>query len=302
MHDAEEILARIKKEDPLSRDTRGFELEFYLAANRLNEANELARQLQNLFPDSARILFLSGKLAYRQKQYEDAVSHLRESYKIDPSWQTQWWLGKALTQSGQFDEAESQLLSACERSPHVLLDLAWLYERRNDLDASLKVYQKYLNHNPGHVFASEQLVRIKGKMMEPEALIEEVNLLSEMEGSVSPVLFPEFVQRLFEMGQSLRAREEVLAHLKDLDAKAGVRVAWVCYQAKAYDLACFLFLQYLQLNLSNYKYLNALESAAGKSARLDQVLESYRELTNQAPHLHGRIRIIGRRKEREDRG
>ncbi len=303
LRDAEEILARLKKEDPLSRETRSFELEFYLAANRFDEANELARQLCNLFPDSGRVLFLAGKLAYRQKQYEEAALRLRESYDIDPYWQTQWWLGKALTQSGHLEEAEAHLLSAREHSPHVLIDLAWLYERTNDLEASLKTYQEYLNQYPGHSFARDQSVRIKAKMMEPEALIEEVNSLSEMNEHVSDTLFPEFVQGLFEMGESLRAREEVFARMENLNARVGVRVAWVCYRAQAYDLACSLFLRYLQVNLSNYKYLNALESAAAKSARLSQVLESYRERTGQAPHLYGRIRTVVRRlKTEEDRG
>ncbi|MCI0446825.1 tetratricopeptide repeat protein [bacterium] len=297
LHDAEEILARIKKEDPVSRETRSLELEFYLAANRFDEANEIARQLRNLFPDSAHILFLAGKLAYRQKQYAEAASRLRESYNIEASWQTQWWLGKALTQSGQFEEAESHLLSACERSPHVLLDLAWLYERMNDLEGSMKAYQKYLDQNPGHAFASEQLVRIKAKMLEPEALIEEVDSISEMEESISQGLLPEFVQRLFEMGQSIRAREEVLARQKNLDPKVAVRVAWVCYRSQAYDLASSLFLAHLHNNVSNYKYLTALESAAAKSLRLVQVLESYKVLSKQAPHLYGRIRTIARRLE-----
>src|SRR3990172_950070 len=121
-NEAEEILARLKREDPVSRETRGFELEFYLTANRLAEAGDLARQLCNLFPDSGRIFFLAGKVAYRQKQYPEAISRFRESQRNYPHWQTQQWLGKTLTQTGQFEEAESLLLSAREQSRHVLLD------------------------------------------------------------------------------------------------------------------------------------------------------------------------------------
>jgi predicted Zn-dependent protease len=65
--DAEDVLTRLKQEDPLSQETRGFELELHLAANRLAEAKELGRQLRRLFPQSARIFYLSGKSAYRLK-------------------------------------------------------------------------------------------------------------------------------------------------------------------------------------------------------------------------------------------
>ena len=112
LHDAEEILSRLKQEDPLSQETRGFELEFYLNSNRIAEANALRRQLCRLFPQSGRIFFLAGKVAYRLKDYKEAEFHFRESYRIHPNWRTEYWLGKTLTQSGGFEEAESLLLSA----------------------------------------------------------------------------------------------------------------------------------------------------------------------------------------------
>ena len=68
--EAEDILARLKQEDPLSPETRGFELEISLNSGRLAEANTLARQLSRLFPQSGRIVFLAGKVAYRLKDYK----------------------------------------------------------------------------------------------------------------------------------------------------------------------------------------------------------------------------------------
>ena len=86
--EAADILDRLKREDPLSRETRGFELEYYLASERLGEAENLARQLCRSFPDSARIWFLAGKLAYKQKRYADAETCFRESGRIYPATQT----------------------------------------------------------------------------------------------------------------------------------------------------------------------------------------------------------------------
>jgi tetratricopeptide (TPR) repeat protein len=295
LEDADEILSRLKQEDPLSRETRGFELEFYLNSNRLAEANALAGQLRRLFPQSGRIFFLAGKLAYRLKHYEEAESHFRESYRLYPHWRTHYWLGKTLTQSGRFAEAESLLLSVHERTASALLELAWLYERRNDLQAAVRQYDAFLSIHPGHSFAIEQRLRVRARMLEPESLIEEVAALVELGEDVPPALFPEYIQRLFETGQTPLARDEVHAKMQQLDAKTGSQVAWVCYRARAYDLACTLFLAHLHANLSYYKYLNALESAAGKCSRIPEVLNAYRSCAAQAPHLYGRSKSLAQR-------
>ncbi len=296
LQEAEQILAQLKIEDPLSRETRGFELEICLNANRLTEARALARQLCRLFPESGRIFFLAGRVAYKQKHYEEAEAHFRESQRIFPSWHTQHWLGKALTQSGRFDEAESLLLAAREHTDTALLDLAWLHERRDDLDGALKACDDYLAAHPEDTYAEEQRVRIKARMLEPETLIEEVSALKEMGEEVPPSLFPELVEKLFATGETPRAREEVSSKASLLDAKTAVRVAWICYKAKAYDLACTLFLAHLRPNTGNYKYMNALEAAAARSNRVPLVLEAYDALLQEAPHLWGRRKSLSRRR------
>ncbi len=300
LQDAEQILARLKKEDPLSRDTRGLELEFYLNSNQLQEASALARQLRRLFPDSGRILFLAGRVAYRLKHYQEAESCFRESQRVFPHWRALHWLGKTLSQTDRYEEAESLLLSASERTPYALLDLAWLYERKNDLEAALGKCEEFLEKYPAHPFASEQRIRIKAKMLEPDALIGEVDTLAELGEEIGEALLPEYVERLFATGQSLRAREEITKRMGSLQTKLAVRLAWICYHARAYDLACALFLANLHgPTLSDYKYLAALEAAARRCNRLPQVLEAYRGLAQQAPQLHGRIKSLTRRERRE---
>jgi len=295
--EAEQILAHLKKEDPLSAQTRGFELELYLESNRLPEAAILADQLCRAFPDSARIHFLAGKLEYRRKHYEAAESHLRESQRIYPSPQTQYWLGKTLTQNGRFDEAEALLLSVRDRNSWAWLALAWLYERKNDFDAALKACDAFLELNPANSFAMEQRARIRAKMLDPDALIEEAEALADFGEAMPEGVFPEFVQRLFETGQAPRAREEIASHLQSLEPRDCVKLAWTCYRFQAYDLACTLFLAQLKSNLPNFKYLAALEAAARKCGRLAQVLDAYHPLCAEARHLYGRCRLLARREK-----
>jgi tetratricopeptide (TPR) repeat protein len=292
LKDAEDILLHLRREDPLSQETRGFELELLLNSNRAAEADALARQLFRLFPDSARIAFLAGKSAYRLRHYDEAEDHFRESQRLYPHWRTQQWLGKTLTQSGRFAEAEALLLRIHEQMGGASLDLAWLYERKGDLETALRLCEEYIAAHPGQPYAEQQRVRLKARMLEPEALIEEVGALADLGEDVPPMLFPEFVQRLFETGQTEEARAKVAGRIRTLDATAGSRVAWVCYRARAYDLAFTLFVAHLRSNLSYFKYLNALEAAARRCARVPDLAEAYTALLPEAPHLHGRLKKL----------
>ena len=80
-----------------------------------------------------------------------------------------------------------------------------------------------------------------------------------------------------------------------MESKLGSGLAWLCYRAQAFDLACDLFLCFLEANLANFKYLNTLEAAANKCGRLGELIESYEKFVSVAPKLHGRIRTLKKR-------
>jgi tetratricopeptide (TPR) repeat protein len=298
IEDAVEILDRLKMEDPLGHDTRAFELEFLLKSGRLAEARALSRQLCQLFPGSGQVQMLAGIAAYRAKNYPEAAARFRESLSIQPTWQIRQWLGKTLTQLGDFAQAESLLLSVKEENPNVLLDLCWLFERRNDLAAALKTCDEFLARHPGHEFATQQRLRLKAKSLEPMAFIEEVGHLQEFGETAPDALFPEYIQKLFDTGDAPRAREEVSSRMADMEPALAIKIAWVCHRAKAFDLAFALFFKYLDANRDNYKYLNALEASASRCNRLAQLIGEYRRLASHAPHLYGRCRSIARRYEK----
>jgi tetratricopeptide (TPR) repeat protein len=250
------------------------------------------QEIGRAFPGSARGCFLAGRLAYRQRRYEVAEERFRESQRLYSSPQTRYWLGKTLTQAGRFDEAESLLLEVRESNPWAWLVLGWLHERRNDLAAALSAYDEFLRRQPGNAYAEEQRIRVKAKMLDPETLIEEVQAMTDFGEPMPSAVFPEFVQGLFETGQTLRARDEISAGLDKLEAREAVQLAWICYRHQAFDLACTLFLAHLRANMFNFKYLAALEAAARKCNRLPQVLEAYHPLRPEARHLYGRCKRL----------
>ena len=292
LDEAGDLLLRLKAEAPLDRETRGFELEYLIGMRRDPEAASLAEQLRRAYPDSSRIQFLSGKLAYVQKRYQDAVDFFRESNRLFDHWQSQHWLGKALTQAGALDEALPILESVVEINPRARIDLAWLYFRRNDLDRALAAYERELAENPSSRAARESITRVKAAMLAPERLVEEIDTLAEFGEEPPPHLLAEYVKKLFETGDSNRAREVVRKRAQDLDAWTGTDVAWKCYKAQAFDLALDLFLRFFEKNYMNYKFLNSLEIAAKKCHRSEELLPVYEAYAPRAEKFYGRGKKI----------
>ena len=292
---AVDIIARLKEEDPLALETRGLELEYMISAGQWGPAQTLALQLIDLYPASARIHYLTARVQYHNKSYPLALHHFRESERLHPHWLARHWMGKTLTQLGQFEPAEALLLGLLPKHPQVGLDLAWLYERREQPRQALKYVEDYLASRPDDEFAKAQRLRLRSVALEAEELVTEVDTLLELDEQIPGEMLPVYAQRLLETGQGAEMRRFVDRHAHNWDSKEAAAVAWVCHRLQAYDLALRLFLSGLPVNTGNYKYLSALESAAMHCRRIDDVLAAYEKLAPQDKRLYGRMKSLAKR-------
>lgn len=292
---AAELLRQLKDDDPLSVATRGLELEVLMARRRWPEAAALAEQLLRLFPASARIQYLAGRIAYQRKDYTAALVHFAEAYRIHPHWSVRRWLGKTQTQRGDYVEAEGLLVGLLAEHPAVGLDLAWLHERRGAPERALRCLQEYLAWRPEDRFAQAQRLRLRASSAAPEELVREVEALEELGEDIAPEVLPAYVQRLLETGRSAEARQFVVEREGQWPPEVAGRVAWVCHRLQAYDLALALFVAGLPAHPNDFKYLSALEAAARRCARVDQVAAAYQALAPEHRHLYGRLKALQRR-------
>ena len=292
---AGQLLSRLREEDPLSAQTRCLELEVLIHDRRADDAARLAAQLVELFPSSARILHFAGRAAYRTRDYAEAERRLRESGRLAPRRQTDHWLGKTLTQKGDFDEAEALLLRTLPDNPWVGLDLAWLYERKGDLTRALRYVEAFLEQSPDNEFAGERRLRLRAQTMEASELRDEVETLRELGEEVPDALIPEYVDRLLRTGDGKRAREVALEAAPRVAVGIVADMAWKAYKLQAHDLAAELFLRALPANLRRLNFLNSLEAAAVRCGRVDDVVEAYRRHAPQMPNLYGRAKELEKR-------
>jgi tetratricopeptide (TPR) repeat protein len=299
LEEAGEILARLKREDPLSATTRGGELELLLHAGRLEEAAALAGALVDQFPASARILYLAGRVAYHRKRYAEAEAWLGESLALHPHHESERWLCKSLVDAGRLDEAEPRLVELTGRHPTYLLDLAWLHERRGELGRALEAVERYLERFPSSAFALEQQQRLRSQTMDPEQVIGEVQALELLDDPIPEALTPRYLEALLQTGRSAEARRFVQQRCERLAPALAGRMAWSCYRLQAHDLAVDLFLRLLPTRPNDPKLLRSLETAAARAGRLDRLVQAYEALAPDEPRFHGRIKRVRKRTGQE---
>lgn len=295
LEEAKALLERLREEDALALETRGLELEYLIAAGAWADAASLAEQLLQLFPASARIHYLRGRVCYHEKKYQRAKFHFEQSQRLYPHRRTRHWLGRTHTQLGNYTQAEALLNDLLPGHPRVALDLAWLLERLGARERALTVLERFLAEHPRDAQALRQQLRLKSQSLAPDELVAEVNLLMELGETVPTEMLAAYVQRLFETGQGALARGFIQGRHAQWDAPTQASIAWICHRLQAYDMALQLFIAALPERAHDYKYLSALESAALRCQRVEQLLTAYESLAPQNKRLYGRMKSLSRR-------
>jgi tetratricopeptide (TPR) repeat protein len=291
---AQPLLERLKREDPLSVQTRTLELEALVRQKRNREAHQLAQQLVRTFAASPRLVFWAGRAAYVNRDYRWAVELFRESGRLAPHPEVELWLAKSLTNRGELDEAEPILTRLSDRSPRCLLDLAWLYERREDWPRAVAATESFLEAFPDNRFAQQKVVKLRAHLVEPDELLEEIDELLELDEDLPPHLMPQYLDTLLTTGRTVEARTWVANLLAKVEPRLAAELGWVAHRRGAADLCCELFLVALGQQLGNVKFLNTLQSAARHAGCLPELIEAYRQQAPQHQQLHGRIKKLER--------
>jgi len=295
---AEEELGALKEAAPLWVDTRGLELEILVKSARLDEARALAPQLLSLFPGSAKIQYLAGLLHYKTRQYADARACFEESGRLHPHWSTSRYLAKTLSQmhgSGRLDEAEAILVPLLRDHPDCLLDLSWVYQRRNEIERAIEATERYLEARPGSQYGKERLQALRAKLLDASDVQAEVEMHLELGEPVPEDMLASYFESLLRTGQMKKARDFFSAHGPSVNERTATRIAWAAYKLKAYDLAVDWFLACLDRNRDDGKYFSALEKAAELSARAEEVIRAYRQRIPDDKRFFGRVARLERK-------
>jgi len=115
-------------------------------------------------------------------------------------------------------------------------------------------------------------------------------------------MIPGYVRSLLTTGQGKKARDYVRQQRSEWDIRTLRSVAWDCHHLQAYDLATTLFLEIFLQEKSNMKFLTALEKAADRCGRLEDLIAHYEAHAADDKRLYGRMKKLQHRMRSTTRG
>ena len=124
----------------------------YHQAGDLQKAEEVYREILAQQPDNVDALHFLGILCYQKKDYDSAISYIKQALQINPGLDDAFYnLGIVLQDSGQLDEAIAQYQKAVEINPNVAeiyYNLGFALQKKGHLDDAVMYYQKALQIKP----------------------------------------------------------------------------------------------------------------------------------------------------------
>lgn len=130
-----------------------------------------------------------------------------------------------MTQLGRLDEAEPVLSDVVEEYPFTAPSLAWLYERRGDLEEAIRILEEHCSARPEDRFAAGQLERLRARSLDLQRLQEELETLLDLGEEIPLELLAGHVEGLLKTGQGPRVRELVASVRSTLDRRTALRIA-----------------------------------------------------------------------------
>lgn len=120
---------------------------------RLSEAESLYTDILKDYPDSADTLNYLGLLKIQNKQFQEAILHLKKAVELKPCAYFYDSLGRAYSENNNFEEAidsykKSLTLNSDDFDAWFNLGLA--YKKNNQIDNSIEAYKKASAINPTH--------------------------------------------------------------------------------------------------------------------------------------------------------
>ncbi|HJS52571.1 MAG TPA: tetratricopeptide repeat protein [Pyrinomonadaceae bacterium] len=125
----------------------------YLGLNELDKADEALSAALKITPDAFAALLNRGIVLFTAKRYSDAATVLRTAVQKEPENPVaHYFLGQALANLGQFDEAEKELVFALTKGGEELKEahriLAIIYASRGDKKRAISSIEAYLKLTP----------------------------------------------------------------------------------------------------------------------------------------------------------
>lgn len=187
-------------------------VQCHLAANRLDEAAVIAKQLRTAYPADADVLYQNARLQMRA--WNETIYQLYQ--KAPSSFRVNQLSGEILETQGQFNEAVMEYRKAIEKNPralnlHFRLGRAMLMASHSPEAnaAALKEFEAELALNPSDAIAHYQV----GQILMVQQKSDEADASLRRALQLNPD-FPEVLIALGKLGLEAKKNDEAIALLQ----------------------------------------------------------------------------------------
>ncbi len=151
---AEAVLKMGLSQHPTSTSLLLKKSTLFIEQNKNSDALEILRYLQNVENTNAEVFLNIGLVYIRSEKKEEALEHFKTSIHLCEKEDIPEYIfemGFNLNQEGYYKDAAKLLKYYYKRYPsneNILFELAYAYDKQNDIDNGIKAYNKLLDLNP----------------------------------------------------------------------------------------------------------------------------------------------------------
>ncbi len=129
-----------------------------------------------LDPDSELAHYQLGQIAYRQGKYAEALTHFRETVRLNDGFVAKIYLAAALEHSGQLNESEQLLRSLVALQPNAWWpnnELGWVLNLKKEYEDSIHFLKEAARISPDSYIARQNLCSIYQKTGQFDLAVKE---------------------------------------------------------------------------------------------------------------------------------
>ncbi len=278
--------------------------DLYTRLQRFQEASELAEEVLAADPGNYRGLTVKGMIAYRQRDYQEALDFFKQAYAGKKS----GFIASTLIRTYLKLEKYSQALALCqewqERKPddvRFLKHKANVYEKMGKDKQAREIYDNYLEEEPEDKFAYKENIKLKLKDKEPAAAVRELRQLLKVGDRENNIhlhtLLAEELEKIEEYEEAVKEYKKAL-ELKPGDQFVLKQLGFVLVEMDRREEALNYLKQAFRQDPSDYYVRSSLVSTFEKLGKYKEGIDYFKSIIKNNPsfkNLWGMVKKLSQK-------
>jgi tetratricopeptide (TPR) repeat protein len=296
LEEAEREILEALDEAPDHSLLRSSLAHIYLRQGRLLEAKHLVGEILAKEPAFSLALVVRGEIAFKEKNYEDALQDFRHASQSDPRPYLKLRIARTLRELNRYSEALDTLntsLVAYRDEPGLLKEKALILNRLQRWQKAMDLYEKLRTLNPQDHFVQKEILRLKALSRSDEQVIEELQTVVKIPSKGdNPQLHGLLAQKLKAAGQVREAAAEyrTASQMEPDNPYFSKQQGFCHYKLGEYDKALECLTSAFRQDSTDFYVRVTLEKIYASQGRLGEFLAFLEEVYLQHPH---NVKLLG---------